>query len=102
MSRTEKYVTLKMINIEEKDRFMAEKNVAIISETTCVGTSLQVSNLIHQNCVYLSTIILYFKADRRVKNQRQRVHIITLELPWSAERALQQFGHTHWSNQVRL
>jgi hypothetical protein len=59
MSRTEKYVTLKMINIEEKDRFMAEtKNVAIITEAISVGTSLQVSNLINRNCVYLSTIIL--------------------------------------------
>jgi hypothetical protein len=48
-----------MINIEEKYRFMAEtKNVAIITEAISVGTSLQVSNLINRNCVYLSTIIL--------------------------------------------
>lgn len=102
---------MEMVNMHEKQLFMdGKKLVAIISEAGSAGVSLQadrrvlnqVSELGNFGCSLLCKYFSNFSflSITCIRTcQKRRVHI-TLELPWSADRAIQQFGRTHRSNQA--
>lgn len=80
-SRAKGGVPLDQVNLHERAAFMrGDKRIAIISEAASAGISLH--------------------ADLAFPNTQPRMHV-TMELAWSAEKQLQQFGRTHRARQAQ-
>ena len=79
------------INMVEKNAFNSgKKRIAVISDASSSGISLHCDQRFeNQVCFFLFSHPC----------QQKRLHII-LEMPWSADKAIQQCGRTNRSNQV--
>ncbi|CAD7969162.1 unnamed protein product [Amoebophrya sp. A120] len=76
------------LNIAEQHHFQSgRKKIALITEAGSTGISLHCEKRPPQD------------ADPKVFQFRKR-RMITIELPWGADKAIQQFGRIHRSNQV--
>lgn len=104
-TRAEQGLTIDHVNVREKERFMTGEKVTTSDLQTQSATSIpnpapfwMFALMLFLFPSQLIAIIseaassgISLQADKRVQNRRRRVHM-TLELPWSADRAIQQFG----------
>ncbi len=104
-TRAEQGLTIDHVNVREKERFMTGEKVTTSDLQTPNTTSrpnpapfwmfaLMLFLFPSQLIAIISEAAssgISLQADKRVQNRRRRVHM-TLELPWSADRAIQQFG----------
>ena len=93
-----------LVSTSQRTAFMdGKKLVAIISDAASTGTDMHIfipfrAYWTGNVAIHSSGISLH--ADMGVGNQCRRFHI-TMELAWSAEKAVQQLGRTHRANQSR-